>query len=84
VVEHERRQKLFGAPVAVALILSFGVSAQTSQPNQLPPTGSPAVQSPFSARQSRDDYDRPISWKLIAPNVLSDQKAIWLFPRKVT
>ena len=26
------------------------------------------------------DYERPVSWKLLAPNLLSDQKNIWLFP----
>ncbi|HEX4167277.1 MAG TPA: phosphatase PAP2 family protein [Bryobacteraceae bacterium] len=30
------------------------------------------------------DYDRPVSWKLLVPNVLSDQKAIWLSPLKLT
>ena len=27
--------------------------------------------------------DRPISWKLLAPNIAHDQKAIWLFPASV-
>lgn len=28
-------------------------------------------------------HDRPISWKLLAPNILNDQKPIWLFPKMV-
>lgn len=30
------------------------------------------------------DDNRPVSWKLLVPNILCDQKAIWLFPAKVT
>jgi membrane-associated phospholipid phosphatase len=29
------------------------------------------------------DYDRPVSWKQMVPNILSDQKAIWIFPTKL-
>jgi membrane-associated phospholipid phosphatase len=76
-------RNLPGATAVTALILSFGVSAQTSQPDQFPPNGIPSAQSPLPNQQSRDDYDRPVSWKLIAPNVLSDQKAIWLSPAKI-
>lgn len=82
-LEHEYKQKLFGAPIALAVMLSFSASGQTSKPDPSTPAGTPAVQSPFSTQQSRDDYDRPVSWKLIVPNVLSDQKAIWLFPTKI-
>lgn len=34
--------------------------------------------------QTAQDEDRPVSWKLIIPNTLNDQKAIWLFPAKIT
>ena len=27
--------------------------------------------------------DRPVSWKLLVPNVVHDQKPIWLFPKSV-
>jgi membrane-associated phospholipid phosphatase len=30
------------------------------------------------------DFDRPVSWKLMLPNIGSDQKKIWLFPAKLT
>jgi membrane-associated phospholipid phosphatase len=30
------------------------------------------------------EFDRPVSWKLMLPNVGSDQKKIWLFPAKLT
>jgi len=29
------------------------------------------------------DFDRPVSWKLMLPNVGSDQKKIWTFPAKL-
>jgi membrane-associated phospholipid phosphatase len=34
------------------------------------------------AQIAKQDYDRPVSWKLLVPNLLSDQKKIWLFPFK--
>jgi ubiquinone/menaquinone biosynthesis C-methylase UbiE len=34
----------------------------------------PALQSPSATHKSHNDYDLPVFWKLIAPNVLSDQK----------
>lgn len=30
-----------------------------------------------------DVYERPVSWKTLIPNAASDQKNIWLFPRKL-
>lgn len=41
---------------------------------------------PFAgaASQSSSEYDRPVSWKLLVPNILCDQKNIWLFPVRVT
>jgi membrane-associated phospholipid phosphatase len=30
------------------------------------------------------DFDRPVSWKLMLPNLGSDQKKIWTFPAKLT
>jgi membrane-associated phospholipid phosphatase len=84
VVNDNCKQNLFGARIVLVAILSFTAGAQTSKPDQPAPSGTPAAQSPFSNQQSRDDYDRPVSWKLILPNLLSDQKTIWLFPTKIT
>ena len=75
--------KLLCAPILLALVLSFGIGAQTSNSGRFPPSGAPDAQSPFGEPQSLPDYDRPVSWKLVAPNILSDQKAIWLFPTKL-
>lgn len=76
-------RKILGAPILLTLLFSISVDAQTSKPDQFPATETPDPQSPFSTQPSRQDYDRPVSWKLIVPNILSDQKAIWLFPTKV-
>jgi Membrane-associated phospholipid phosphatase len=75
--------KLLCAPILLALVLSFGIGAQTSNSGRFPPSGAPDAQSPLGEPQSLPDYDRPVSWKLVAPNILSDQKAIWLFPTKL-
>ncbi len=45
-------------------------------------TGSKS-QASLTSSSSREDYDRPVSWKLLLPNVLCDQKAIWGFPAKI-
>lgn len=37
-----------------------------------------------SAQQQTADEDRDISWKTLLPNIVEDQKAIWLFPRQLT
>jgi membrane-associated phospholipid phosphatase len=76
--------KLFGSPMLLAVTFCFSLSAQTSKPDRLPSIGNPDTESLFPDQQSRRDYDRSVSWKLIIPNILSDQKAIWLFPVKVT
>jgi membrane-associated phospholipid phosphatase len=33
-----------------------------------------------SMSKKSSDYDRPVSWRLLVPNILCDQKNIWLFP----
>ena len=36
-----------------------------------------------SAQQQSPDEDRDVSWKQVVPNIVEDQKSIWLFPRKL-
>jgi membrane-associated phospholipid phosphatase len=45
---------------------------QPGAPSQSPPPTSPAPQPPISGRD--------VSWKLLLPNLLSDQVKIWTFP----
>jgi membrane-associated phospholipid phosphatase len=36
-----------------------------------------------SAQQQSPDEYRDVSWKQVIPNIVEDQKSIWLFPRKL-
>jgi membrane-associated phospholipid phosphatase len=38
----------------------------------------------MAAQSPTAPFDRPISFKQFVPNIASDQKQIWLFPRKLT
>jgi membrane-associated phospholipid phosphatase len=67
--------------VAFIFVCSFlipsGLAAQTSSPDQTPPpSSSPRLDSPTPVPQ----FDRPVSWKLMLPNILADQKHIWALP----
>jgi len=67
--------------LATVLLLSAGAVlepcvAQTAQ--------SPQTQSPSSpAASASPSPERSVSWKKLGPNVLQDQKEIWLFPISV-
>jgi membrane-associated phospholipid phosphatase len=52
------------------LIIPCRTEAQTSEPV------SAAVEPPLA-------FDRPVSWKLLVPNLLSDQERIWTFPARL-
>jgi len=66
--------------ICVALIglslfmIPSAVSAQTAPPDA--PEAS-------SVRRAVPAFDRPVSWKLMLPNILSDQKHIWTFPARL-
>jgi membrane-associated phospholipid phosphatase len=63
--------------LAVAALPYVSSAQATEPPDQTPPASAPP--SPGS-QPPPPDYDRPVSWKLLIPNLLSDQKQIWLFP----
>jgi membrane-associated phospholipid phosphatase len=65
--------------VLSAVAIPSQVAGQTATPDQTPPAGSPTSAPP----QPPPAYDRPVSWKLLLPNLLSDQKSIWLFPARL-
>ncbi len=81
--------KFAAALIALAsLTIPSETSGQTTEPDQTPPGGSPTsappqapVASPASQRPAA--VDRPVSWKLLLPNLISDQERIWSFPRHV-
>jgi membrane-associated phospholipid phosphatase len=78
-------------PVVVVIAISTLVTpsraaAQTTEPDQRsaappaqndPETAEPAAPSPPPG------FDRPISWKLLYPNLIADQKQIWSFPARL-
>ncbi len=60
--------------IALSLIaIPFRTAAQTTEPD-LPPA--PEALAP----PTPPDFDRPVSWKLLLPNIASDQGHIWSFP----
>lgn len=62
------------------LALAVRISAQPfPQPsNEIPPSPTEPVEAYSATREPR-----PVSWKLLGPNILHDQKDVWLFPVKV-
>jgi membrane-associated phospholipid phosphatase len=79
--------------LALMLLVHLGIPpwvfAQAPEPNQAPPAGVPTSASPqspasSSSSQSPPVVDRPVSWKLLLPNIVKDQERIWSFPARLT
>jgi membrane-associated phospholipid phosphatase len=71
-----------GLFVLFAVATPYRAVGQTPEPGQIPP-GSPTTPpppAPLASPASAPDSDRPVSWKLLLPNLISDQKNIWTFP----
>jgi membrane-associated phospholipid phosphatase len=62
----------------LAMMLPLFAATQDT-PDQSPPD----PQNVSSSATPASAYERPVSWKLVIPNGLSDQKRIWLFPLKL-
>jgi len=58
-----------------ALAAPFRAAGQTADPDRTPSA------SPTSAPPPA--YERPISWKLLLPNLIHDQARIWSFPARL-
>jgi membrane-associated phospholipid phosphatase len=58
--------------------------AQTTLPDQISPPAVQATEPPETAEPVapavEPNYERPVSWKLLFHNVITDQKQIWSFP----
>ncbi len=74
---------LFVAPrskLILSLLLTVGAIPGWAQNStggpQLPP------RAPTAPAGTPQTEDRPVSWKLVVPNILQDQKPIWTFPAK--
>ncbi|MGA7235641.1 MAG: phosphatase PAP2 family protein [Bryobacteraceae bacterium] len=71
-----------------ALVFTSRAVAQVTPPDQSSPAAPlpnepPATAGP-EASSSEPGYDRPVSWKLLFHNWLTDQKDIWSFPARLT
>ena len=68
--------------------IPFHVAAQSTIRDQTPPgtfPANPAPQTPASppSTAASSTVDRPVSWKLLLPNLISDQERIWTFPARL-
>jgi membrane-associated phospholipid phosphatase len=75
-----------GLMVLCTIGASSPAAGQTPEPDQTAPAGSPASappQAPSPAPQPRPAVDRQVSWKLLLPNLISDQGRIWSFPARL-
>lgn len=69
-----------------SLVIPSRTSGQTTEPDQMPPPGSPTSappQAPSPASQPPPVVDRPVSWKLLLPNLISDQERSWSYPARL-
>jgi membrane-associated phospholipid phosphatase len=64
--------------VALFSLCTFTVPLQLAA--QISDTGTPPE---VSNSASVPKFDRPVSWKLLLPNILDDQKHIWSFPNRL-
>lgn len=80
--------------LSVALILlsivaiPSQIAGQTATSDQTPLPGSPSSAPPQAAAPSPPSQplpavDRPVSWRLLLPNILSDQERMWSFPARL-
>jgi len=84
------RLVVLGFIILAPLQVSFLTYAQTStaEPERISPAGFPSKPSTFpdasqdTASKIEQFDQRDVSWKLLIPNILQDQKRIWLFPKK--
>src|SRR4051812_15617338 len=66
----------------VSLLFFFGLfTSAPARAQDTPPANPPPASSPASG--SNTNSRGVVSWRRIAPNILHDQKEVWLFPTKV-
>ena len=70
------------------LVVPLLLLGQTAAPDQTPAPGSPTsapsqVPQPAPVPQPPPVVDRSVSWKLLLPNIVSDQERIWSFPARL-
>lgn len=78
-------------PMAIGLafiaLLASPLAAQNESPDQIPPPNSSPAQSAqapsVTPTPAPPSVSRPVSWKLLLPNLLSDQQTVWTFPARL-
>ena len=78
----------FALMLLSTLAIPSRTSGQTTEPDQTPPAASPTsappqAPAPSPVSQPTPAVDRPVSWKLLLPNLISDQERIWSFPARL-
>jgi membrane-associated phospholipid phosphatase len=86
-------KRLFAKLSVALMVLStfaipFPSAGQTSEPDQTPSAGSPTSAPPqapatYPIPQPTPSVGRPVSWKLLLPNLIRDQERIWTFPARL-
>src|ERR1700686_5755080 len=79
--------------VLFTLAIPFPSAGQTTEPDQTSPPGISPPTAPTSAPPQppatspiphpASSVGRPVSWKLLLPNLISDQERIWTFPARL-
>ena len=69
-----------GLMVLSTLAVPYRTAAQTREPNQTSPSSPTSAPPQAPVSQPVSAGDRPVSWKLLLPNLISDQRHIWSFP----
>jgi membrane-associated phospholipid phosphatase len=88
--EHAALQPIMRIPtiaVSSMLVIPLLLAAQTAVPDQTPSNGTPTAAPPQPSAPApipqSPPFDRPVSWKLLLPNLVNDQERIWLFPARL-
>ena len=82
------KKPLLATVIALStLAIQSRATAQTTAPDQSSPSDAPSNE-PLQTDQAptpspTPTFDRPISWKLMYPNLIADQKHIWSFPARL-
>lgn len=69
----------------ICLLLLVLISTSEGVPGQEPPQAAPdrGAASTAALSVASAQEERPVSWKLLLPNIVHDQEPIWLFPTQV-
>ena len=76
------RREGVAVTILILALMLVGGPVRGQETSSAPPA-STGVPAPTASTEPAPSPGRQVSWKLLAPNVLRDQKPIWLFPVRV-